>query len=230
MEFSEYVTKECIAQQAGYGLALKGAHHDETCFVMNPYDTMEELVDALLWFPMFRTWLSLCGLCKIVYNDIIPLDNKEADDPRKIPGHVKGYANYFSGVTGLETTEVDLITMSERIYNFQRVFNLKMGFGTREHDAIPYRAMGPVTEEEYESRKDRYDEQLENQLSIDPRGIKIDEKVKILRKYREREFELFKEAIYKKRGWNPNGIPTIETLKRLRIDLPEVVEFVEKYS
>jgi aldehyde:ferredoxin oxidoreductase len=53
MEFSLYVTKECLAQQAGYGLALKGAHHDETCFVSNPYDTMEELVDALLWFPMF---------------------------------------------------------------------------------------------------------------------------------------------------------------------------------
>ena len=31
-----------------------------------------------------------------------------------------------------------------------------MGFGRREHDAIPYRAMGPVTVEEYESRADRY--------------------------------------------------------------------------
>ena len=29
-----------------------------------------------------------------------------------------------------------------------------------EHDAIPYRSVGPVTAEEYESRADRYDEQL----------------------------------------------------------------------
>ena len=230
MEFSLYVTKECLAQQAGYGLALKGAHHDETCFVSNPYDTMKELVDALFWFPIFRTWLSLSGLCKIVYNDIVPIDNRQTDDPRKILDHVKGYANFFSGVTGIETTEDDLITMSERVYNFQRVFNLKMGFGTREHDIIPYRAMGPVTEEEYESRKDRYDSQLEKNMNFHSDGAETIEKVKVLRKYRERQYELFRQAIYAKRGWNPKGVPTIETLKRLQIDIPEAVKLVERYS
>ena len=34
--------------------------------------------------------------------------------------------------------------MSEAVYNFQRIFNLKMGYGTREHDGVPYRAMGPM--------------------------------------------------------------------------------------
>jgi aldehyde:ferredoxin oxidoreductase len=29
LEFSEYVTKESLAQQGGYALALKGAQHDE---------------------------------------------------------------------------------------------------------------------------------------------------------------------------------------------------------
>ena len=191
---------------------------------------MEELVNALLWFPMFRTWLSLSGLCKIVYNDIVPIDNRQANDPRKILGHVKGYANFFSGVTGVETTEDDLITMSERVYNFQRVFNLKMGFGTREHDIIPYRAMGPVTEEEYESRKDRYDSQLEKYLNFNSNGAETIEKVKALREYRERQYKLFRQAIYERRGWDPNGIPTIETLKRLQIDIPEGIELVKKYS
>ena len=32
--------------------------------------------------------------------------------------------------------------------------------GLRKHDAIPYRSMGPVTEEEYLSRQERYDKQL----------------------------------------------------------------------
>jgi len=41
--------------------------------------------------------------------------------------------------------------MSGVVYNFQRIFNLKMGFGKREHDSIPYHAMGPETVEEYES-------------------------------------------------------------------------------
>jgi len=54
----------------------------------------------------------------------------------------------------------DLVKMSEAVYNFQRIFNLKMSFGRREHDDLPYRAVGPVTELEYESRAERYDKQL----------------------------------------------------------------------
>ena len=54
--------------------------------------------------------------------------------------------------------------MSEAVYNFQRVFNLKMGFGTRDHDTLPYRAMGPVTVEEYDSRQERYDTELEGKI------------------------------------------------------------------
>ena len=34
---------------------------------------------------------------------------------------------------------------SERVYNFQRVFNLRMGKGSRQYDMPPYRAVGPVT-------------------------------------------------------------------------------------
>jgi len=57
------------------------------------------------------------------------------------------------------------------VYNFQRVFNLKMGFGTREHDYGPYRAMGPVTAEEYESRAERYDTQLKDEVGFVPRVV-----------------------------------------------------------
>ena len=63
--------------------------------------------------------------------------------------------------------------MSERVYNFQRVFNLRMGSGKRQHDAIPYRSAGPVTVEEYESRVERYDKQLREKVGIDPTGMTI---------------------------------------------------------
>ena len=33
MEYSEYVTKESLAMQGGYGLALKGAQHDEAWLI-----------------------------------------------------------------------------------------------------------------------------------------------------------------------------------------------------
>lgn len=70
-------------------------------------------------------------------------------------------------MTGIKSEPDDLIRMSERVYNFQRIFNIRQGKGLREHDSnLPYRAMGPVTKMEYESRKERYAEQLK-ELDID---------------------------------------------------------------
>lgn len=34
-------------------------------------------------------------------------------------------------------------------------------------------------------------------------------------------------AVCKRRGWTPNGMPTLETLRNLEIDFPEVVAVVE---
>ena len=231
LEYSEYVTKESLAQQGGYGLASKGPQHDEAWLIFmdmvnNQIPTFEDKAEALHYFPMWRTWFGLCGLCKLPWNDIAPPDNAETDEPAKIPEHVQNYVELFSGVTGREVTKEDLITMSERVYNFQRVFNLKMGFGTREHDAIPYRSMGPVTVEEYESRAERYDMQLRELVGFDPEGKTTEEKTAALRAYREDQYEKLIDAVYKRRGWTPNGIPTLETLKRLHIDFPDAVELV----
>jgi aldehyde:ferredoxin oxidoreductase len=38
------------------------------------------------------------------------------------------------------------------------------------------------------------------------------------------------DVVYKRRGWTPNGIPTIARLKELGIDLPELVEIVKPYQ
>lgn len=34
-------------------------------------------------------------------------------------------------------------------------------------------------------------------------------------------------AVYKRRGWTPEGVPTLEMLRRLEIDFPEVGAVVE---
>ncbi len=233
LEFSEYMTKESLAQQGGYGLALKGPQHDEAWLIFldmvhNFMPTFEQKAEALYWFPMLRTWFGLCGLCKLPWNDIVPEDNKDTPEPAKIMKHVQWYADYFSAVTGKQKTPDDLIHMSETVYNFQRIFNLKMGFGRREHDTIPYRAVGPVTVVEYESRQDRYDKQLAEKHKIDIAGKDIDEKLKLLRKFREEQYEKLKDAVYKRRGWTNDGIPTINTVKRLNIDFPEVLEVLKE--
>ncbi len=233
LEFSEYMTKESLAQQGGYGLALKGPQHDEAWLIFldmvhNFMPTFEQKAEALHWFPMLRTWFGLCGLCKLPWNDIVPEDNKDMPEPAKVMKHVQWYTDYFSAVTGKQKVPDDLIHMSETVYNFQRIFNLKMGFGRREHDTIPYRAVGPVTIVEYESRQDRYDKQLVEKHKIDIEGKSTDEKLRLLRKFREEQYEKLKDAVYKRRGWTNDGIPTINTVKRLNIDFPEVLEVLKE--
>jgi aldehyde:ferredoxin oxidoreductase len=233
LEFSEYITKESLAQQGGYGLALKGPQHDEAWLIFldmvhNFMPTFEQKAENLHWFPMFRTWFGLNGLCKLPWNDVVPPENKQSAEPAKVMVHVERYARFFSAVTGKKTTPDDIIAVSEKVYNFQRVFNVRMGFGTRKDDTIPYRAVGPVTKEEYESRKDRYDKQLKEKLGIDPAGKSTEEKMKVLRKYREAEYERLKDAVYKRRGWNQNGVPTLEKVKALGIDFPDIVEILWK--
>ena len=235
LEFSEYMTKESLAQQGGYGLALKGPQHDEAWLIFldmvhNFMPTFEKKAEALHWFPMFRTWFSLCGLCKLPWNDIIPEDNKDTTEPAKVIKHVRWYTDYFTAVTGRRTDPDDLILMSEAVYNFQRIFNLKMGFGRRTHDQIPYRAVGPVTEGEYESRVERYDNQLIEKHKVDITGKSTQEKVAILREIREKQYKKLADAVYKRRGWTSDGIPSVETVKRLDIDFPEVLDLLKSHG
>lgn len=65
-------------------------------------------------------------------------------------------------------------------------------------------------------------------MGIDPAGLSTEEKVKRLRAYREAQYEKLVDAVYLRRGWDANGIPTVEKLHDLGIDLPEVVEVVEQ--
>jgi aldehyde:ferredoxin oxidoreductase len=87
-----------------------------------------------------------------------------------------------------------------------------------------------VTKEEYESRSERYDKQLKEKIGFDPEGKSTEEKMKVLRNYREDQYESLRDAVYKRRGWNKNGVPTIEFLKKIGMDLPEVIDVVKDYQ
>jgi aldehyde:ferredoxin oxidoreductase len=197
--------------------------------VNNQIPTFENKAEALHYFPMFRTWFGLLGLCKLPWNDITPPDNKYEKEPAKIPAHVKNYFDIFEGVTGVRLDEKTMIEMSERVYNFQRCFILRMGSGLRKNDAVPYRSLGPVTKEEYESRAERYDKQMKEKIGVDPAGKSTKEKIKITRTYRESQYEQLVDSVYKRRGWTNNGVPTVEKLKSIGMDLPELIEVVQKH-
>jgi len=235
LEYSQYISKESLAQQGGFALTNKGPQHDEAWLIFmdmvnNRIPTFENKAEALHYFPMFRTWFGLVGLCKLPWNDVEPESNALSDEPAKVPEHVDNYIAIYKAVTGREFDKKRLVEDSERVYNFQRVFNLRRGFGTRIHDRQPYRAAGPVTKEEYESRDDRYDKQLKEKTGVDPVGKSTEEKMKLLRKYREEQYESLIDAVYLRRGWNKNGVPTIGFLKKIGMDLPEVIDVVKNFQ
>ncbi len=245
LEFSEYVTKESLTQQGGYGLTNKGPQHDEAWLIFEDVvrgsiPSFQDKAAALTWFPYFRTWFSLQGLCKLPWNDVVAEKNydlpiKDLDTGEliqaKIPYHVKWYAKYFSAVTGKDSSPDDIVRDSERVYTFQRIFNIRQGKGLRKHDSnLPYRAMGPVTKVEYESRQERYDEQLKNEIGVDPEGKSTEEKLQITREYREKQYKLLQDAVYKERHWTQLGCPKIELVKDLGIDYDEVIEYIKPYQ
>jgi aldehyde:ferredoxin oxidoreductase len=234
LEYSQYVSKESLAQQGGYAMTNKGPQHDEAWLIFmdmvnNQIPTFENKAEALHYFPMFRTWFGLMGLCKLPWNDVEPSNNAETDEPAKVPEHVDNYVTIYKAVTGKPFDKQELIKMSERVYNFQRIFNLRRGYGKRIHDAQPYRAAGPVTKEEYLSLEAFYDKKMKDEIGIDPNGKTIEEKIAITRKYREDRYEQLLDAVYQRRGWNKNGIPTIEHLEKLGMDLPELIDTVKPY-
>lgn len=235
LEYSEYVSKESLAQQGGFAMTNKGPQHDEAWLIFmdmvnNQIPTFEDKAEALHYFPMFRTWFGLVGLCKLPWNDVEPANNAETDEPAKVPEHVDNYVTIFNAVTGRPFSKEEMIRQSERVYNFQRIFNLRRGYGQRIHDAQPYRAAGPVTDEEYESRAERYDKQLKEVIGVDPEGKSTAEKKAILREYREDQYEKLLDAVYLRRGWTPGGVPKISHLQDLGMDLPELIEVIKPYQ
>jgi aldehyde:ferredoxin oxidoreductase len=236
LEYSEYVTKESLAMQGGYGLTLKGPQHDEAWLIFmdmvnNAIPTFEDKAEALHYFPMWRTWFGLNGLCKLPWNDIEPANNAEADDPAKVPGHVQNYVDYQNAMTGWNIDRKGLILQSERCYNWQRAMNVWMGRGRRKDDWIPYRSMGPVTEMEYISRKERYDKQLVEKLTIQKNKVEkmtTKEKIELLYEYRQDQYQKLADAVYFRRGWTPNGVPTTQKMKKLGFTDKKMLSMLQK--
>ena len=94
----------------------------------------------------------------------------------------------------------------------------------------PYRSVGPVTVEEYESRAERYDKQIRDEMGIDPAGMTVAEKIALQRGYRWSRYQTLVDTVYKRRGWTKNGVPTVEKLKDLGIAFPDVIEVVKAHG
>ena len=69
--------------------------------------------------------------------------------------------------------------------------------------------------------------QMKDIIGVDPGGKSTEEKMAILRKYRTDLYNKVVDVAYKRRGWTKSGVPKIDRLKELGIDLPELIEIVK---
>jgi aldehyde:ferredoxin oxidoreductase len=219
LEFSMYITKESLAQQGGYGFALKGPQHDEAWLIFidqvhKELPTFELKAGALKWFPLIRTWFNAVGLCKLPWIDVRNPEAARTPNPAQNQPTLAYYVQYLNATTGSRKTLQDVLDDSERLQLLQKLVNLRHGRGTRASDRIPWRAMGPAYFNEYEARAEYYDAWLSEQM--DGAGIPDDpkERHRLVMKLRAEAYEKLCDTVYKEKGYTRDGIPLPETVEK----------------
>jgi aldehyde:ferredoxin oxidoreductase len=219
LEFSMYITKESLAQQGGYGFALKGPQHDEAWLIFidqvhKELPTFEDKANALKWFPLIRTWFNATGLCKLPWIDVRHPDAANTDSPSKNLPTLAHYVTYLNATTGSNKVLQDVLDDSERLYVLQKLINLRQGKGTRASDQIPERSMGPAFFNEYEFRAEYYDEWLQEQLGDKKAPASPEERHRLIMDKRIQAYQQLCDVVYEKKGFTSEGIPKSETVER----------------
>jgi len=222
LEFSMYITKESLAQQGGYGFALKGPQHDEAWLIFidqvhKEIPTFKMKAAALKWFPLIRTWFNAVGLCKLPWIDVRHPDAAGTENPAQNHPTLEYYVQYLNSTTGSKKTIEDILEDSERLQLLQKLINLRHGRGTRSSDQIPLRAMGPVFLNEYEARADYYDSWLKEQTGQDDLPGDMEERHSMLMKLRQEAYQRLCDTVYQEKGYNSEAVPLPETLERFNL-------------
>jgi len=100
----------------------------------------------------------------------------------------KDLAKYYTLATGIPMEPDELDVIGERIENLARLFNVREGKGTREYDTLPWKIKNTPVPDEGPAK-----------------GVCVSDD----------ELQLGLSEYYEARGWDSNGVPTIEKLESL---------------
>jgi len=226
LPFSLYRTHRSLSMQGSYAAASDiGAHHAAAWLIkldlLGAFPTFEAKAKALISYPRVRLGNDNLGLCKLPWVDVFnpESENTKSGDKYINPASQEIYAEFYNGMLGTNMTWEKIFEQTDRDINLQRVMNVMVyGKNTGEHDWIPDRAIGPTDDRLYEAEKAYHDEEvsriLEKPLS-DVLTMEISEKRRILMEFRKEQLKKLIQIYYQERGWNPSGIPTAATLKKV---------------
>jgi len=226
LPFSLYRTHRSLSMQGSYAAASDiGAHHAAAWLIksdlLGAFPTMEQKAQALVMYPRVRLGNDNLGLCKLPWVDVFnPESAKMKDTDIYInPASQEIYADFYDGMLGTEMTWQEIFAQTDRDINLQRVMNIMVyGKDTGLHDRIPDRAVGPTDDTLYDAEKEDNDRELarfQGKPLAEVQGMPSAEKREILMSRRKERLRELIQAYYRVRGWNEEGIPTPETLKRI---------------
>jgi aldehyde:ferredoxin oxidoreductase len=235
LEFSMYITKESLAQQGGYGFALKGPQHDEAWLIFidqvnKELPTFEAKAKALKWFPLIRTWFNAVGLCKLPWIDVRHPEAAKTENPAQNQPTLAYFVQYLNATVGCNKSLQDVLDDSERLYLLQKLINLRHGKGIRLNDKIPLRAMAPAFFNEYQDRSEYYEEWLSDQLGKEELPEIPEERHFLVTKLREDAYEQLCDAVYEHKGYTPDAIPLPETLDKFDLLDEQAMDLLREFG
>ncbi len=226
LPFSLYRTHRSLSMQASYAAASDiGAHHAAAWLIkadlLGAFPSFKDKANALITYPRVRLGNDNLGLCKLPWVDVFNPESEKVKDGGKYinPASQEMYAEFYNGMLGTDLTWEKIYERTDRDINLQRVMNAMIfGEKTGEHDWVPDRAIGPTDDDLYDAEKDFHDGELSKILDkplADMDKMNTKDKREILMNFRKEQLRKLIQTYYLERGWNTNGVPKVETLKKI---------------
>jgi aldehyde:ferredoxin oxidoreductase len=168
LEQSAYDARIAISMALGYATSDIGAHHARAWTIAKELEMgmnwpLEKKADLVIYHQTLRPLFDMLGVCRLPWIEL------GFDEHR--------YAEFYSAVTGVETTLHDLLQRSMDLYDFTRLINMRFGI-SRKDDYPPERVFTlPMTE--------------------GPHAGKI---------LKREDYEEILDIYYQKRGWTKDGL------------------------
>jgi aldehyde:ferredoxin oxidoreductase len=228
LPFSLYRTHRSLSMQGSFAAASDiGAHHAAAWLIkvdlLGAFPSFQEKAQALITYPRVRLGNDNMGLCKLPWVDVFNPESAKmkGTDIYINPASQEIYADFYNGMLGTDMTWEEIFAQTDRDINLQRVMNvLHYGAETLDHDWLPERAIGPTDDSLYEGELDYHDLEVSTILGRPlevMQAISTEEKRTVLMNHRKEELHNLVRIYYEARGWNESGIPTVATLKQLRL-------------
>jgi len=167
LEQSAYDARIAISMALGYATSDIGAHHARAWTIAKELEMgmdwpLEKKADLVIYHQTLRPLFDMLGVCRLPWIELGFDQNN--------------YAEYYSAVTGIDTTLDQLLQRSADLYDLTRAINMRFGV-SRKDDYPPERVFDlPMTE--------------------GPHAGKI---------LKREDYELILDIYYQKRGWTKDG-------------------------